>query len=157
MRAVIRTTVAAAAAMQMALGTTADVADACTLLSPEEIQKITARSDVATGKPNLIQTQSGSECLYSGAVGVGVYLRPMTKQEFAKLRDEEKKSADSKQEAVSGVGDEAYFMIDKRYVVLKARVGERSFHVAMDLEGTATAALKPMAVALGKAAAAKLL
>jgi hypothetical protein len=31
----------------------ADVANACALLSPVEIQEITGRSDLATGKPDL--------------------------------------------------------------------------------------------------------
>ena len=146
----------AAIAMQVSVAATAQVPDACALLRPAEIQKITGRSDLATDKPDLHQVKTGTECQHSGKHGLGIYLRPITKDLFAQIRDMEKKYPGYKFEPTSGVGDEAYYMTDKRNVMLKSRVGQHSFHVAMDLNGAPPESLKPMVLALAKAAAAKL-
>jgi hypothetical protein len=141
--------------MQVSVAATAQVPNACSLLSPVEIQKITGRNDLATGKPDLNQLKAGTECLHTGKHDIGVHLRPITSDLFAQIRDAGKKSPNYKYEPAS-VGDEAYTMIDKRYVVLTSRVGQHSFHVAMDLEGAPPDSIKPMVLALAKAAAAKL-
>jgi hypothetical protein len=130
--------------------------DACAVLTPAEIKKITGRTDLATGKPDLTQLKTGTECQHSGKHDIGVYVRPNSKQFFAQLRDHEKTYKGYTQEPVSGVGDEAYYMIDKRYVSLNSRVGDKSVRVSMELDGAPVDGHKSMVLALTKAAAAKL-
>jgi hypothetical protein len=130
--------------------------DACAVLMPAEIKKITGRADLATGKPDLTQLKTGTECQHSGKHDIGVYVRPNSKQFFTQLRDHEKTYKGYTHEPVSGVGDEAYYMIDKRYVSLNSRVGDKSVRVSMELDGAPVGGHKSMVLALTKAAVAKL-
>jgi hypothetical protein len=144
-----------AVAMHVAAFAYAQV-DACAVLTPAEIKKITGRGDLATGKPDLTPLKTGTECQHSGKHDIGVYVRPNSKQFFAQLRDHEKTYKGYTQEPVSGVGDEAYYMIDKRYVSLNSRVGDKSVRVSMELDGAPVGGHKSMVLALTKAAVAKL-
>jgi hypothetical protein len=134
---------------------------ACALLSKPEIKAIAGAHtpryfdeipSVETALPG-----GGSECAFGG---FRVELDAVPASEFESTR--QKQQAQVRYEAVSGVGDEAYFYEQgppgsPRVVGVYGRVGERVFLVSMDVGAEDTAALlRPAIVELARAGAPKL-
>ena len=138
---------------------------ACAALTATDIQKLTGRSDVATGKAEAEELDFHSNCMYSGAFDIGVTVAGTTKVMFGRMRDNYSKAPARlgyRVEPVSGVGDDAYYLLDKDRVKLTALVGEKEVTIALakismlpgDLPPEPTA--KAFALTLAKAAVAKL-
>ena len=105
------------------LSAQAAVPGACSLLSVEELEKALGRP---FGSSRQRQEQSGTSCRFTAGAGgsITVSVAATSKADFDQFRklltDEGKKP-----EAVSGVGDEAYYWDARIYV----RVGSRSMAI----------------------------
>ncbi len=97
--------------------------DACSLLSVEELEKALGRP---FGRSRQRQEQSGTSCRFTAGAGGSITVSVATTSkagfdQFRKLLTDEGK----RPEAVSGVGDDAYYWDARIYV----RVGARSMTI----------------------------
>jgi hypothetical protein len=98
------------------------VPDACAVISPAEVTTILGRKDFGKPRSEKGPEPGESSCRFPGRVqsGVSISLSPTTRanfDEFRKLLVEQ----GEKPEAVSGVGDAAYFWHPGRIYVLTGR------------------------------------
>ena len=98
------------------------VPDACAVISPAEVTTILGRKDFGKPRSEKGPGPGESSCQFParGQSGVSISLSPTTKgdfDEFRKLLAEQ----GEKPEAVTGVGDAAYFWHPGRVYVLTAR------------------------------------
>ncbi len=142
---------------------------ACELLTSADIRTITGRSELATARPMREDQQYHTNCIYSGApysgvVDIGITVAPETKVMFGRMRDNYLKAPARlgyRVEKVPGLGDDAYYLIDKSRVQLLAIAGETQLTVAL-AEVNPGSKLPPepeakmMALKLAKAGLAKL-
>ncbi|HMN81754.1 MAG TPA: hypothetical protein PKA20_17780 [Burkholderiaceae bacterium] len=139
------------AAALLAATPTVRAADACTLLSSEEIAKIMGQR---VRKPSPSTAQEGTSCRFPTAMEtVTIALWPTTAKSFEEFRKTLVQNG-VKVENASGLGDTAYFWDDRVY----ARVGQQGLTVYLSLAGTGGFDLKrrETAVAIAKAGIAKL-
>lgn len=138
---------------------------ACALLTAADIRRITARSDLATAPPHPEESSGHSNCIYSGAVDVGVTVNSTTKTMFLRMRDTYGKAPSRlgyRVEPIAGLGDDAYYLLDKSRVKVTALVGQNELTIALTKismlpgEMPPEPAAKAMALTLAKAAVARL-
>ena len=133
---------------------------ACALLSVDEIKRATGRADVARGTDHMDEdTQFSSNCLYWGAIDITFHIGTQTKVMFERRRENFAKAPARlgyTVEGVSGLGDEAYYLIDKGKVQLWALRGELELVVSLSGSLPPDTEAKKMALAIAKVVAAKL-
>jgi hypothetical protein len=133
--------------------------NACTLLSAQEIKRITGRDDLATAAPHIEQLPGRSNCIYPGSQNLGITVLETPRKMFDRARDMYRNAPPTYKlitfEPATGVGEEAYLLThnDTQNVVkLVAWVGSRELTIALERGRTQ----KQQVTALAKAAAAKL-
>jgi hypothetical protein len=149
---------ATSAAAQKSKGV--DGKTACGLLSADEIKRAAGRSDVARKTSRMDEdTNVSSNCQYWGAVDITLHIGKETKVMFGRMRDTYAQAPARlgyTVERISGLGDEAYYLIYKGKVEVMALRGETQLAVSLsgslppDTEG------KKMALNVAKAGLAKL-
>lgn len=133
---------------------------ACALLSADEIKRAAGRSDVAGRMDHMDKdTDVSSNCQYWGAVDITLHIGKETKVMFGRMRDNYAKAPARLGytiERISGLGDDAYYLIYNGKVEVRALRGETE--LAVSLSGTLppNAEAKKMALGIAKAAATKL-
>jgi hypothetical protein len=133
---------------------------ACGLLSADDIKHATGRTDVARRTDHMDEdTKFSSNCQYWGAFDVTLHIGTQTKVMFGRERDTYAK-APSKLgytiERIPGLGDDAYYLIHNGKVEVRALRGEMELAVSLSGSLPPDAEAKKMALAIAKAAAAKL-
>jgi hypothetical protein len=128
--------------------------DACSVMSPAELTTILGRKDFGKPRPEKGPGDGESVCRFPGRVqsGVSIALSPTTKltfDEFRKLLVEQ----GEKPEAVTGVGDAAYFWHPGRIYVL---TGRTMLTVSFSNETSVNDKMKQDLVALARAVMPKL-
>ncbi len=133
---------------------------ACALLSADEIKRATGRDDVARRTDHMDQdTDFSSNCQYWGAFDITLHIGTQTKVMFGRERENYAKAPARlgyTVERVSGVGDDAYYLIDKAKVSVRVMRGEMEIAVSLSGSLPADAEAKKMALNVAKAAVAKL-
>ena len=133
---------------------------ACGLLSAEAIKQATGRSDVARRTEHMDQdTDYSSNCQYWGAFDITLHIGTETKVMFGRSRDNYAKAPAKlgyTVERVSGLGDDAYYLIYKGKVELRTIRGETELAVSLSGSLPPDGEAKKMALNIAKAAAAKL-
>jgi hypothetical protein len=107
---------------------------ACDLLSAAEIQRIVGRADVATVPAQPENMEFHSNCIRRGAFDLGITIASETPVMFARMRDTYAKAPTRlgyTVEKVSGIGTDAYFLIDKDRVQLKALLRDKELTIAV--------------------------
>lgn len=147
-----------AAVAQQAKGV--DGKTACGLLSADDIKRAAGRSDVARRTDHMdADTDVSSNCQYWGAVDITLHIGKQTKVMFGRERDNYTKAPSRlgyKVERISGVGDDAYYLIYNGKVEVRAMRGETELAVSLSGSLPPDADAKTMALGIAKAAAAKL-
>jgi hypothetical protein len=142
---------------------------ACELLTAAEIRTITGRSDLATARPMREDQQFHTNCIHSGAphsgvVDIGITVAPETNVMFGRVRDNYGKAPARlgyRVEKISGLGDDAYYLIDKTRVQLMAIAHGTQLTVSLGEVNPGSklppeAEAKAIALKLAKAGLAKL-
>ena len=133
---------------------------ACALLSADEVRKATGRSDVARRTDHMDEdTDFSSNCQYWGAFDITLHIGTQTKVMFGRERESYAKAPARlgyTVERVPGLGDDAYYLIDKTKVSLRVMRGEMELAVSLSGSLPADAEAKKMALNVAKAAVAKL-
>ena len=138
---------------------------ACDLLSAAEIRRIVGRADVATAPGQPEDLEHHTNCIRMGAFDLGITIANETPVMFGRMRDTYAKAPARlgyKLEKVPGVGDDAYFLIDKYRVQLKSIVRDKELTIALSkismLPGRMPpeADAKAIALKLGRAGVTKL-
>jgi hypothetical protein len=133
---------------------------ACGLLSADDIKRASGRSDVARRTDHMdADTDVSSNCQYWGAVDITVHIGKQTKVMFGRERDNYTKAPPRlgyRVERVSGVGDDAYYLIQNGKVEVRAMRGETELAVSLSGSLPPDADAKKMALGIARAAAAKL-
>ncbi len=145
--------------------TSSGAVSACSLLSPADIRQITGRTDLATGDPDPEEMPGHSNCIFSGAFDIGITVNATSKAMFLRMRDTYRKAPSRlgyRVEEVPGLGDGAYFLIDKSRVQLFTLHGEKELRISLAKITFAPGEMPPepkareIALSLAKAAGAKL-
>ena len=134
---------------------------ACTLLSNDEVVKITGRPSYSQPEGTQL-IDGGSACDYSGA-NITLFSGPKSNDSYDKLVKNFKKD-NSQRQPVAGIGDSAYLWFPKardqyegNYAVLVVHRGAHTVAFAIEAQGTETPqSLQPKLLALAKAGLAKL-
>jgi len=104
-------------------------------------------------------TNFSSNCQYWGAFDITLHIGTETKVMFGRVRDNYAKAPARLGytiERVSGIGDDAYYLIYNGKVELRALRGETELAVSLSGSLPPNAEAKKMALGIAKAAAAKL-
>ena len=128
--------------------------DACSVISPAELTTLLGRKDFGKPRPEKGPGPGESICRFPGRSqsGVSIALSPTTKldfDEFRKLLVEQ----DEKPEAVTGIGDAAYFWHPGRIYVLTRRT---MITVSFSNETSVNDKMKQDLLAVARAVMAKL-
>ena len=132
---------------------------ACALLTPADIKQLTGRNDVARTTEKPEESQFSSNCQYFGAFDITIHIGNQTKVMFGRERDTYAKAParlNYKVESVTGLGEGAYTLSYSGKMEARAMVGEIELVVSLSGSLPPDADAKKMAIALTKAAAAKL-
>ena len=133
---------------------------ACALLSASEIQHAAGRSDVARRTSHMDEdTQFSSNCQYWGAFDITLHIGTQTKVMFGRERDNYAKAPAKlgyTVERVSGLGDDAYYLIYNGKVEVRAMRGETELAVSLSGSLPAAAESKKIALAIARVAVSKL-
>ena len=133
---------------------------ACALLSASEIQHAAGRSDVARRTSHMDEdTQFSSNCQYWGAFDITLHIGTQTKVMFGRERDNYAKAPAKlgyTVERVSGLGDDAYYLIYNGKVEVRAMRGEMELAVSLSGSLPPAAESKKMALAIARVAVSKL-
>ena len=133
---------------------------ACALMSASDIKRATGRDDVARRTDHMDQdTEFSSNCQYWGAFDITLHIGTQTKVMFGRERDNYAKAPARlgyTVERVSGLADDAYYLIDKSKVELRAMKGETELAVSLSGSLPAGPEAKKMALGIAKAAVSKL-
>lgn len=133
---------------------------ACALLSAGEIQHAAGRSDVARRTSHMDEdTQFSSNCQYWGAFDITLHIGTQTKVMFGRERDNYAKAPAKlgyTVERVSGLGDDAYYLIYNGKVEVRAMHGETELAVSLSGSLPPNGESKKMALAIAKVAVSKL-
>jgi hypothetical protein len=132
---------------------------ACALLSAAEIKQLTGNDKVARSAGRPEESQFSSNCMYEGAIDITIHIGSQTKVMFGRERDTYAKAParlNYKVESVSGLGEGAYTLSYSGKMEARAMVGETELVVSLSGSLPPEADARKMAVALTKAAAAKL-
>ena len=143
-----------------------ELPDACTFLSREEISSAVGR-ELSEGQSQAI-VEGMSECRFETVTGMEVtetYDDPVIPETAlgsvtvavntsnAEEFDLFEESLGAEAEAVTGVGDDAYFWGSN---LLYVRVGERGFSIRIDADGADEQRMRDAILALGEAGAQRL-
>ena len=133
---------------------------ACGLMSADDVKAASGRGDVARRTTHMDEdTNFSSNCQYWGAFDITLHIGTETKVMFGRVRDNYAKAPARLGytiERVSGVGDDAYYLIYNGKVELRALRGETELAVSLSGSLPPNAEAKKMALSIAKAAAAKL-
>ena len=133
---------------------------ACALLSADEIKHAAGRSDVARRTSHMDEdTQFSSNCQYWGAFDITLHIGTQTKVMFGRERDNYAKAPAKlgyTVERVSGLGDDAYYLIYNGKVEVRAMRGETELAVSLSGSLPPAAESKKMALAIARVAVSKL-
>jgi hypothetical protein len=133
---------------------------ACALMSADQIKQAAGRSDVARKTSHMDEdTNFSSNCQYWGAFDITLHIGTQTKVMFGRERDTYAKAPARlgyTVERVSGLADDAYFLIYNGKVEVRAMRGETELAVSLSGSLPPDAEAKKMALSIAKAAAAKL-
>ena len=133
---------------------------ACALLSASEIQHAAGRSDVARRTSHMDEdTQFSSNCQYWGAFDITLHIGTQTKVMFGRERDNYAKAPAKlgyTVERVSGLGDDAYYLIYNGKVEARAMRGEMELAVSLSGSLPPAAESKKIALAIARVAVSKL-
>jgi hypothetical protein len=129
-------------------------------MSADDLKAASGRSDVARRTTHMDEdTNFSSNCQYWGAFDITLHIGTETKVMFGRVRDNYAKAPARLGytiERVSGVGDDAYYLIYNGKVELRALRGETELAVSLSGSLPPNAEAKKMALGIAKAAAAKL-
>jgi hypothetical protein len=129
-------------------------------MSADDVKAASGRSDVARRTTHMDEdTNFSSNCQYWGAFDITLHIGTETKVMFGRVRDNYAKAPARLGytiERVSGVGDDAYYLIYNGKVELRALRGETELAVSLSGSLPPNAEAKKMALGIAKAAAAKL-
>ena len=129
-------------------------------MSADDVKAASGRSDVARRTTHMDEdTNFSSNCQYWGAFDITLHIGTETKVMFGRVRDNYAKAPARLGytiERVSGVGDDAYYLIYNGKVELRALRGETELAVSLSGSLPPNAEAKKMALSIAKAAAAKL-
>ena len=114
------------------------ILNACTMLSPSEIRRVTNRPDLATGTPRQYDESSATytSCIIAGAIDIGITLKENKNDFYARMRDTYIKAPPKlgfRVEKQSGLGNDAYWLFDPRdkKVKLETLIGSRQLSVSL--------------------------
>jgi hypothetical protein len=133
---------------------------ACGLMSADDVKHAAGRADVARTTSHMDEdTDVSSNCQYWGAVDITLHIGTETKVMFGRMRDTYVKAPPRLGyvvEHISGLGDDAYYLVDKSGVQVRALRG--GTEVAVSLSGSVppTPEAKQIALNIAKATLAKL-
>jgi len=129
-------------------------------MSADDLKAASGRSDVARRTTHMDEdTNFSSNCQYWGAFDITLHIGTETKVMFGRVRDNYAKAPARLGytiERVSGIGDDAYYLIYNGKVELRALRGETELAVSLSGSLPPNAEAKKMALSIAKAAAAKL-
>jgi len=129
-------------------------------MSADDLKAASGRGDVARRTTHMDEdTNFSSNCQYWGAFDITLHIGTETKVMFGRVRDNYAKAPARLGytiERVSGVGDDAYYLIYNGKVELRALRGETELAVSLSGSLPPNAEAKKMALSIAKAAAAKL-
>jgi len=129
-------------------------------MSADDVKAASGRSDVARRTTHMDEdTNFSSNCQYWGAFDITLHIGTETKVMFGRVRDNYAKAPARLGytiERVSGIGDDAYYLIYNGKVELRALRGETELAVSLSGSLPPNAEAKKMALSIAKAAAAKL-
>jgi len=129
-------------------------------MSADDVKAASGRGDVARRTTHMDEdTNFSSNCQYWGAFDITLHIGTETKVMFGRVRDNYAKAPARLGytiERVSGVGDDAYYLIYNGKVELRALRGETELAVSLSGSLPPNAEAKKMALSIAKAAAAKL-
>jgi hypothetical protein len=132
---------------------------ACALVTEAEIQRVTGTTNRMNTPPSRGGTPSGgTQCNY---VGLDIALSPgVNAQNFQTNRNSAAQRRNTKTEALTGVGDEAYYYVSARTnssnVGVVFRVGTYQVALGDSVPSDSVEKFKPKVVELAKIAAARL-
>jgi len=133
---------------------------ACGLLSAAEIRQAAGGRDVARRTDHLdADTDVSSNCQYWGAFDITLHIGTETKVMFGRVRDNYAKAPARlgySVESISGLGDEAYYLVYKGKVEVRSLHGDKDLAVSLSGSLPPDAEAKKIALAIAKAVAAKL-
>jgi hypothetical protein len=133
---------------------------ACGLLSADEIKRAAGRPDVARTTSHMDEdTDVSSSCQYWGAVDITLHIGKETKVMFGRMRDNYAKAPARlgyTVARVSGLGDEAYYLIYKGKAEVRALRGETELAVSLSGSLPSDMDAKKVALSVAKAALNKL-
>jgi len=129
-------------------------------MSADDVKAASGRGDVARRTTHMDEdTNFSSNCQYWGAFDITLHIGTETKVMFGRVRDNYAKAPARLGytiERVSGIGDDAYYLIYNGKVELRALRGETELAVSLSGSLPPNAEAKKMALSIAKAAAAKL-
>jgi hypothetical protein len=149
---------ASTAAAQKSKGV--DGKTACGLMSADDVKHAAGRTDVARKTSHMDEdTDVSSNCQYWGAVDITLHIGKETKVMFGRMRDTYVKAPARLGyvvERISGLGDDAYYLVDKNGVQVRALRGETELAVSLSGSVPPTPEAKNIALNIAKATLAKL-
>ncbi|HWJ15667.1 MAG TPA: hypothetical protein VNS10_18135, partial [Gemmatimonadaceae bacterium] len=124
-------------------------------MSADDLKAASGRSDVARRTTHMDEdTNFSSNCQYWGAFDITLHIGTETKVMFGRVRDNYAKAPARLGytiERVSGVGDDAYYLIYNGKVELRALRGETELAVSLSGSLPPNAEAKKMALSIAKA------
>src|SRR5947207_4773275 len=133
---------------------------ACGLLSADDVKRAAGRTDVARRTSHMDEdTDVSSNCQYWGAVDITLHIGKETKVMFGRRRDNYAKAPARLGyvvERISGLGDDAYYLVDNDKVEVRALRGDTELAVSLSGSLPSVPEAKKMALNLAKAAVGKL-
>jgi hypothetical protein len=133
---------------------------ACGLLSADEVKRAASNDHVAKRTSHMDEdTNVSSNCQYWGDFDITLHIGTQTKVMFGRVRDNYVKAPARlgyTVERVSGLGDDAYYLIYNGKVELRALRGETELAVSLSGSLPPDAEAKKAALGIAKAAASKL-
>ncbi len=133
---------------------------ACALMSAADIQHAAGRSDVARRTDHMDEdTNFSSNCQYWGAFDITLHIGTQTKVMFGRERDTYAKAPAKlgyTVERVSGLADDAYYLIHNGKVEVRAMRGDMELAVSLSGSLPPDPEARKIALSIAKAAADKL-
>ena len=133
---------------------------ACSLLSADEVKRAAGNPNVARRTSHMDEdTNVSSNCQYWGTFDITLHIGTQTKVMFGRVRDNYGKAPARLGyvvERISGLGEDAYYLVDKNGLQVRALRGETELAVSLSGSVPPTPESKKIAFNIAKAAIGKL-
>jgi len=133
---------------------------ACGLLSADEVKRAAGNPDVARRTSHMDEdTNVSSNCQYWGSFDITLHIGTQTKVMFGRVRDNYGKAPvrlGYVVERISGLGEDAYYLVDKNGLQVRALRGETELAVSLSGSVPPTPEAKTIAFNIAKTVIGKL-